>query len=60
MFRLLRTAVEGFALANARCTFGDEQVADWVFEQDYDPGFVSRHPNQLGSLYEEKFFPDEY
>lgn len=50
---------ESAALTGARLTFGDEQVADWVFDQDYDPGFVDRHTNQLSSLYEERFFPDE-
>lgn len=51
---------ESTALCGARMMFGDEYVADKIFEQDYDAGFVSRHPNQLGSLYESKFVPDDY
>lgn len=44
--------LESTALCTARMIHGDEAVANWVFDQDYDPDFVSRHPNQLAGLFE--------
>ena len=53
--RVPQTAVEGTGLAWARTVFGDEQVADWLFDLPYNPGFVGRHTNQLSSLYVARF-----
>lgn len=43
---------EATALCTARMMFGDEKVAKEVFDQEYDAGFVSRHPNQLAGLWQ--------
>lgn len=51
--------MESATLCGARMTFGDEYVADQIFDQEYDAEFVGRHTHQLSSLYEEKFFPDD-
>lgn len=45
---------ESSMLVATRTMYGDEQTAEWLFRQDYDPGFVSRHPNQLSTLYRKK------
>lgn len=49
--RIARQATEGAVLCNARLTLGDDRVAAWVFDQEYDPGFVSRHTHQLTGLW---------
>lgn len=51
LFEIGRQATEGAMLCGARMTFGDEQVAEWVFDQEYDADFVGRHSRQLGSLF---------
>lgn len=38
-------------LCSARLAFGDEVVAERLFDRDYDPGFVSRHTNQCAGLW---------
>jgi hypothetical protein len=50
---------ESTTLFTARMMFGDEYVAEKLFSQEYDPGFVSRHPNQLAGLWESQFDYDD-
>ena len=52
---LVLWSVEAPILLGSRLTFGDEAVAEYVFSQDYHPGFVGRHTHQLASLYETQF-----
>lgn len=59
LLNLSRQWGEGVTLASARIIYGDEQVAEWVFDQDYNPEFVGRHTRQLSSLYEAKYVPDD-
>lgn len=49
---VFQQAAEGTALLSARLAFGDEAVAEAVLSQDYDAGFVDRHPRQLAALME--------
>lgn len=49
MFRFI---TESTVLCTARMMFGDEYVAEELFDQEYDAGFVSRHPNQLAGLWQ--------
>lgn len=47
---MTQQVMEGSTLVAARATFGDEAVAEMVFNQEFDAGFVDRHPRQLGGL----------
>lgn len=49
---MIRFLTEATALCTARTLFSDEYVARMVFEQEYDPEFVSRHSNQLAGLWQ--------
>jgi hypothetical protein len=51
--------VESCAIATLRLTVGDDKAGDILFSQDYDPGFVSRHPHQLAALLEAKAEVDD-
>lgn len=47
MFRFM---LESSMLTTSRLMFGDEYVAEQLFDQDYNAGFVDRHPHQISGL----------
>lgn len=51
LLSLSRQVTEGSILLGARLTVGDEVVGEVLFDQDYDPGFVDRHPHQLAGIW---------